>query len=233
MRLLVSVRSVAEAETALIAGADLIDVKEPAHGSLGRADDDTIAGVLDVVRQRRPVSAALGELAQQEALPSMHGLRFVKWGLADCADTRWEPDLENSGRKLRQRDSQCEPVAVAYADWQRAAAPKPDQVVRFVINKGWQVLLLDTWKKDGATLFDWLPPASLHVLLEDCRASNVRVALAGSLGFDHLTIVRDLEPDWLAVRGAVCRRGQRANAIDPARVTRLAKTLHQVAIPAD
>ena len=37
-RLLVSVRSAAEAEIALHGGADLIDVKEPTRGSLGRAD---------------------------------------------------------------------------------------------------------------------------------------------------------------------------------------------------
>ncbi len=37
-RLLVSVRSAAEAEIALSAGADLIDVKEPSRGSLGAAD---------------------------------------------------------------------------------------------------------------------------------------------------------------------------------------------------
>jgi uncharacterized protein (UPF0264 family) len=233
MQLLVSVRSVAEAEIALHAGADLIDVKEPAHGSLGRADDDTIAGVLDVVRQRQPVSAALGELVQQNPLPSMHGLRFAKWGLAGCAGTPWERDLEAAGQKLRQRDSQCDPVAVAYADWQRAAAPQADQVVRFVINSGWQVLLFDTWKKDGATLFDWISPGSLRDLIERCRANHVRVALAGSLGFDQLSVVRDLEPNWLAVRGAVCRRGKRADAIDPARITRLANTLHQVAISAD
>src|SRR5262249_6225382 len=41
-RLLVSVRDVREAEAALAGGADLIDIKEPAHGPLGRADDAVI-----------------------------------------------------------------------------------------------------------------------------------------------------------------------------------------------
>ena len=49
-RLLVSVRSVEEAEAALAGGADLIDVKEPTRGSLGRADDAVIAAIL---RRRR------------------------------------------------------------------------------------------------------------------------------------------------------------------------------------
>ena len=45
-RLLVSVRSAAEAEAALLGGADVIDVKEPDRGPLGRADDAVIAAVV-------------------------------------------------------------------------------------------------------------------------------------------------------------------------------------------
>ena len=61
--LLVSVRSAAEACAALAGGAALIDVKEPAHGPLGRASDDVIRAVMDAVGGRCAVSAALGELA--------------------------------------------------------------------------------------------------------------------------------------------------------------------------
>ena len=60
--LLVSVRSVAEAEIALAGGAAIIDVKEPSRGALGRADDTIIADIVRSVAGRAPVSAALGEL---------------------------------------------------------------------------------------------------------------------------------------------------------------------------
>src|SRR5947209_8028398 len=43
--LLVSVRSAAEARAALDGGAALIDIKEPARGPLGRADDGVMAEV--------------------------------------------------------------------------------------------------------------------------------------------------------------------------------------------
>src|SRR5690242_18461623 len=65
MKLLVSVRSAAEAQAALTGGASLIDVKEPARGSLGRADAATLTDVLRMVAGRRPVSAALGELPKE------------------------------------------------------------------------------------------------------------------------------------------------------------------------
>src|SRR5262249_54204912 len=66
-RLLVSVRSAAEAVSALDGGADIIDIKEPERGSLGRADNATMTAILDAVSGRKPVSAACGELL--EALP--------------------------------------------------------------------------------------------------------------------------------------------------------------------
>ncbi len=62
--LLVSVRDAAEAAASLAGGADLIDVKEPARGPLGRADAATIAAVVQAVGGRVPVSAALGELRE-------------------------------------------------------------------------------------------------------------------------------------------------------------------------
>ena len=63
-RLLVSVRDAAEAEAALAGGADLIDVKEPSRGPLGRADAGVIRYVVKAVGGRAPVSAALGELKE-------------------------------------------------------------------------------------------------------------------------------------------------------------------------
>ena len=97
-RLLVSVRSAAEAEAALTGGAGLIDVKEPAHGALGRADEAIIADVVGVVAGRAPVSAALGELRDnpQAKLPAcLSSLAFVKCGLAACAtEDGWRSELD-------------------------------------------------------------------------------------------------------------------------------------------
>src|SRR4051812_30438336 len=107
--LLVSVRSAAEAEAALAGGADLIDVKEPARGPLGRADDAVIDAVVASVAGRRPVSAALGELAERGG-PLPAGCRYVKWGLAGLT-REWREDLEAA-----QRSSGGRGVIVGYAD---------------------------------------------------------------------------------------------------------------------
>src|SRR5437879_5820555 len=99
--LLVSVRSVAEAEAALLGGADLIDVKEPERGALGRAKGATIAAVLRRISRRRPVSAALGELADFSCPYPGAGLAYVKSGLAGCLGRAgWQRELLANAERL-------------------------------------------------------------------------------------------------------------------------------------
>jgi uncharacterized protein (UPF0264 family) len=247
--LLVSVRSAEEAEAALAGGAHIIDVKEPDHGSLGRADDASIAAVLDHVAGRRPVSAALGELAEEERSEDievrseeeirnpnleirdnlLNKLAFVKWGLAGCGSVPgWQ------GRLARELSRSGKPqlVVCAYADWQCARAPAIDEVVAFACKKRGNVLLIDTHckergtlSKDRSTLLDWLPVNEVTAICKRCHEAGVRVALAGSLGVPEVEQLRDAEPDWFAVRGAVCEEHDRRAAIDEAKVRRLVQLL--------
>jgi uncharacterized protein (UPF0264 family) len=229
-RLLVSVRSASEAESAVRGGASLIDVKEPAHGSLGRASKNTIADVFRTVAGRRPVSAALGELVEAHfgevpVLPA--SLAFVKWGLAHVhrRQSDWQDDLRAAIRHLTESQPSCRAVAVAYADWRRAEAPPPEDVCSFAIEHATGAFLLDTWEKDGSTLLDWLTPSEIAHLMTRCRDANVPIALAGSLGLSEIDMLLPLRPDWFAVRGAVCQGKQRESTIDEAKVRQLAETL--------
>jgi hypothetical protein len=120
-------------------------------------------------------------------------------------------------------------VAVAYADWQRAEAPSPDAVCAFAGEHRWDALLLDTWCKDGSTLLDWLSLRAIEALCRRCRAAGVQVALAGSLGPVQFAALRLVEPDWFAVRGAVCHRGVRIDAVDASAVRRLVGLLGPLA----
>ncbi|HTU93462.1 MAG TPA: (5-formylfuran-3-yl)methyl phosphate synthase [Gemmataceae bacterium] len=221
-QLLVSVRSAMEAEAALRGGAALIDVKEPAHGSLGRASDGVIADVLRVVAGRRPVSAALGEVMESGKLPSPSiQLDYIKWGLAGSANG-WQHSLSGAMRLLVEQLPSCSAVAVAYADWQRAEAPTPEEVCSFAIEKAMTAFLIDTWNKDGSTLLDWLPLPAIERLRESCRSAGVPMALAGSLGLTEIHTLLPLRPDWFAVRGAVCQGRQRGATIDEGKLRQLA-----------
>jgi uncharacterized protein (UPF0264 family) len=230
--LLVSVRSAAEAEIALAGGAALIDVKEPSRGALGRADDAVVAEIVRLVAERRPVSAALGELADGGTLPEYPGLQFVKWGLAGCRSADWCADLLH---RLEQPRPQT--VIVAYADWECAQAPPLEDVVAFACNRPGNVLLIDTHCKEPVklslrrrpTVLDWVEIDDVIEICGRCRTAGVRVAVAGSLGPAEFETLLPARPDWFAVRGAVCADGDRGGAIQLDRVRALVMMLASAA----
>ena len=73
MRLLVSVRSIAEARLARDGGADFIDLKEPRDGALGGLPAPTISAIVEALDDdarahgtaRLPISATIGDLPVQ------------------------------------------------------------------------------------------------------------------------------------------------------------------------
>ena len=229
-QLLVSVRSAAEALAALEGGAALIDVKEPARGSLGRADEDIIRAVVQAVGRSRPVSAALGEWIDEAGEIPDIDLTYIKWGLAGCGrKPAWRREM--AGLLEKQRRPQC--VLVAYADWECAEAPAVDDVFALAVKHPGSVILLDTHCKDASnilgkkrpTLLDWLPIAWVEDLCERARESHVKIALAGSLGIPEIHALRGARPDWFAVRGAVCDDGDRRAGVQIDKVRQLVAML--------
>jgi len=201
--LLVSVRSAREAREALAGGANLIDVKEPSAGPLGRAQQQVIDEVVAAVGGRVSVSAALGELAEWKAEPPPTGIQFVKWGLANLAG-----NVRAAVQTLIGWEGAGRPVLVAYADFHRANSPPPDILVMLACQLRFSAFLFDTAVKDGSTLLDWIEPVVLTRMRSDLAIAGVRVALAGSLGASEITALALLAPDWFAVRGAACDGGR-------------------------
>ena len=70
--LLVSVRDVTEAAGVLSAGVDLVDVKEPAAGSLGAAAAGVWKQVVELVGGAMPVSLALVHLSPEGGFRAEH-----------------------------------------------------------------------------------------------------------------------------------------------------------------
>jgi uncharacterized protein (UPF0264 family) len=150
-RLLVSVRSAQEAETALAGGCDILDVKEPSRGPLGMADRSVIAAVSQVAtRSGALCSAACGEavdfLAAQASTNCDSGfespispIEFFKLGSAQLTENaNWQNDWKTAYRLAAKQfassaehspSSRSKAVAVVYADWQRAAVPSPHAIL--------------------------------------------------------------------------------------------------------
>jgi uncharacterized protein (UPF0264 family) len=233
--LLVSVRNAEEAAAALEGGAALIDVKEPRQGPLGRASERVIAEVLSCVGSQRPVSAALGELAEIESVPEVSGLTYVKCGLANLNHSkRWQRRVLKLRERLARQSRAPQLVSVAYVDWKNASAPPWFDVAQFALRRPGEVLLLDTFDKkrrSGSilrkpqTLLDWLTVDEVRRLCQRCHEAGVHIALAGSLRVQQILQILDCQPTWFALRGAVCEANKRDGDVHVLKVLDLAELL--------
>jgi uncharacterized protein (UPF0264 family) len=228
-QLLVSVRSRREACAALAAGVDLIDIKDPERGSLGRADDEVIAQVVAAVNRQVPVSVALGELSTDWTQPSLPCrsaplVDFAKIGLAGCGrHPRWPSRLRSA---LELLPDGCGRVAVAYVDWRDADAPCPEAVIELAPHLDCKAILFDTYNKTNGDLFHHVPGARLSCWIEQARTSGRLIVLAGSLTLGNIDRVLTRHPDYVAVRGAVCR-GSRRGALDSVLLDQLVETVRR------
>jgi uncharacterized protein (UPF0264 family) len=227
MKLLVSVVDVGEARAAAAAGADIVDVKNPAEGSLGAPSPAVIAGVRAAVPRELPVSAAIGDMPNLPGTAALaalgaarSGATFVKVGLWGVST---EADAVDLLRAVRDAVPGAVVVAAAYADARRVAPTPlaPELLPRVARAAGVGACLLDTAVKDGRGLLEWLSPDALASLVADAHAGGLQVALAGALHAEDLPAVRDTGADIAGVRSAACGDGRRSAPLDAARVRAL------------
>jgi uncharacterized protein (UPF0264 family) len=228
MKLLVSVVDAGEARAAAAAGADIVDVKNPAEGSLGAPSPAVIAGVRAAVPADLPVSAAIGDMPNLPGTAALaafgaarSGATFVKVGLWGVAT---EPDAVALLRAVRDGVAAvpgAEVVAAAYADAARAPGLAPELLAGVAEAAGVGICLLDTAVKDGRGLLEWLSPDALASLVAEAHAAGLQMALAGALRAEDLAVIRETGADIAGVRSAACGDDRRTGALDVTRVRAL------------
>ena len=168
MRLLVSVTDAAEARVAVEAGVDIVDVKNPAEGSLGAPGPGVIEQVREVVPPERPVSAAIGDLPNLPGTAALAALGAASSGAAYVKVGLWgTPTTDGAVAVLRAVrdavDGGATVIAASYADAERVPGGPlpPGALVSAARRAGVAGCLLDTAVKDGRGLFEWLSPEDL------------------------------------------------------------------------
>ncbi|MCE9630259.1 MAG: (5-formylfuran-3-yl)methyl phosphate synthase [Planctomycetia bacterium] len=232
--LLVSVRSVDEAVEAVAGGAAIIDVKEPSRGPLGCADADVAAAIVAAVGPAGHCTLACGELASGVPMLAAHVDRVVrlaavtgaaprgmKAGPAGLTIDEWRAAFAALKSGL---PAGVEPVAVAYADWDRAAAPEPEALIAAAAAVGGLTLLIDTSDKAGPGLVKTCGLARLAEWVALAGSVGIRVALAGRLEPAELRLVAATGAAIVGVRSAACRGG-RMGRVDRGKVAALVGTL--------
>lgn len=216
--LLASVTSATEAELALDAGADIVDLKNPAAGALGALPAETIRDIVGRVAGRRTLSATVGDLPMEAALVDAAvarmaglGVDIVKVGIFGGGDC--DGCLAALGRHAQ---AGVRLVAVLFAD------QHPDfGLVERARMLGLTGIMLDTADKKGGGLRRHLSQSQLAEFVTRAHAAELLCGLAGSLGAADIPALLPLRPDYLGFRGALCRAG-RTTALDPVLVREIA-----------
>jgi uncharacterized protein (UPF0264 family) len=231
VQLLVSVRDAGEATAALTGGAQVVDAKDPAHGALGAVSPHALARIAAVIPEEIPLSVALGDaLAPPTAFQAARaavrvGARFVKLGFlgvhgADGITASIEAAVDGTAGCARV-------VAAAYADWECAGAPSPEELLELAAGAGAHVVLLDTAAKAGRRLFELMSADDVGAWVDAAHAHGLLAALAGSLDASGVAQADDLGADVAGVRGAACAGG-REGRVTAARVRELARIVAAV-----
>jgi dihydroneopterin aldolase len=208
---LASVRDEAEAEIALLAHADIIDLKDPAQGALGAVGAETVRRVVNFVAGREPISATIGDLpmhpeALQDAVTERAacGVDYVKFGLFAGGDPL------GCFAALRPVAERVRLIVVLFADM----LPGFD-AISTAAKMGAAGIMLDTADKRAGSLTTHLDASHIARFVTYAKAQGLMTGLAGSLRAADVPRLLTLEPDLLGFRGALCR-GSRNATLDEA-----------------
>jgi (5-formylfuran-3-yl)methyl phosphate synthase len=212
--MLASVADVIETEIALVEGADIIDLKDPAQGPLGALPLEVVREIVAAVGGRRLLSAVAGNLDMVPALLvdavaslAETGVDYVKIGFLPSA---------NAGAciaALHPLAGRTRLVGVLFADLDPDLALLP----RFAA-AGFAGVMLDTATKGKGRLLDYSDIPALKTFIEACRRSRLAAGLAGSLEPPDVARLLPLEPAFLGFRGALTATQDRSSRLDGDRV---------------
>lgn len=227
--MLASVTGPDEAEIALAGGADVIDLKDPARGALGRVEPAVVRATIAAMAGRRPVSAVAGDLPMQpdpvrDAVAEMAetGADYVKMGIFPGGDPA------GCVRAVAPLADRARLIAVFFAD------DDPDlSLLRNLAEARFAGAMLDTRDKKAGRLLDHMDLIRLRHFVAGCRGAGLIAGLAGSLEPPDIPRLLVLSPDLLGFRGALCGEAGRAGAIDPASVRAVRALIPSQDAPAD
>jgi (5-formylfuran-3-yl)methyl phosphate synthase len=203
--MLASVNSLEEAKLVMAENVDIIDLKDPALGSLGKLDFDLAKEIIKVINGKRPVSATIGDLPMQpelifNAVKSMAetGVNYIKIGLSP------DGNQEHVIKKLAPLTSNINLIAVLFAD------TNPDfYIINKLIAAGFKGIMLDTQDKTKGSLTEIMAGNEIEHFVNLVKATDTICGLAGSLRLEDIPLLLPYQPDYLGFRGALCDHNDR------------------------
>jgi uncharacterized protein (UPF0264 family) len=221
LKLLISIKNVEEALIVNDSKFDILDIKNPAEGSLGV----NFPGVIKEIKEKSPnrvISAAGGDLPGLPGLSSQitFGLAnlkpdYIKLGFYNFNELETAVKIINEAKKsIKLSAAPVKLIAAAYGDYKDIGSFNPFLLNELAFKTKLDGIMIDTINKNGKNLFDFLNPAELKEFCQKAERAEVFSALAGSLRFDHIDLLNEINPDIIGFRGAVCKNNDRSSKIN-------------------
>lgn len=216
VKLLVSPKTVEEAKVVVKhEEVDFIDCKNPSEGSLGANFPWIIKQMKNLIKfnSSQLLSATIGDFPNLPGSASLAALGAAVAGADIIKIGLKGPTTENECiflmnkvvKAVKDYNKNIKIVAAGYADKIRMES-SPDFLTLPVIaaKSGADIVILDTYIKDGKGLFDFLNVEQLKLFKEKAKDFNLEVALAGNLRKESLSKIKEIWPDIIGVRSLVC-----------------------------
>ena len=213
--MLASVTNIDEALMVLNAGANIVDLKDPAKGALGALDSAQVRKIRTKIGPQPVLSATIGDLpmAPDTILGAVNemastGVDYVKIGFFPGGD--WMGAI-NALAEPAQAGIRL--VAVFFGDTEINI-----EWVAHLANAGFSGAMIDTQDKNSGSLTAVCSKATLESFVNAVQTHQLLCGLAGSLKKNDIPQLLELAPDYLGFRSALCVRNQRTKSLDETEV---------------
>jgi len=225
VKLLVSPKNLEEAKVVVKhEEVDYIDCKNSSEGSLGANFPWIIKQMKNLIQfsGSQLLSATIGDFPNLPGSASLAALGAAVAGADIIKIGLKGPTTENESiylmekvvKAVKEYNRNIKVVVAGYADRIRMES-SPDFLSLPVIasKSGADIVMLDTYIKDGKGLFDFLNIDQLKLFKDKAKELKLEVALAGNLRKESLPKIREIWPDIIGVRSLVCEGYDRNNGM--------------------
>lgn len=220
-KILASVKNLNETKALIHTKVDIIDLKDPSNGALGRLNITNINKILDFAYPYKITSSTIGDLPNDLTLIrnnvdeiSNTNINFIKIGVYDKSYIKTLCNIK-SKKKL---------IAVFFAD---RFIPNKDEIYSLKLS-GFSGVMIDTAKKDNGNIFSYIPINTIKKFLEISKSFNLVTGIAGSINENHLDDVIYLNPNYMGFRGAFCENKIRHSSISLKKVNYIIEKVNQI-----
>lgn len=222
--MLASVTSIKEARLVLNAGVDIIDLKNPELGALGALDTNTVSEIVESISRASLTSATVGDIepndpALYELIISMAntGVDYVKVGLFGNHANECFIEVLNQAAKKNIKI-----IVVLFAE-NYSSLVSLDNLMR----SGISGVMLDTKNKSDKNLLSLLSRQELDEFVRLAKSHDLVTGLAGSLRYEDISSLLDIEADYLGFRGALCSENDRVKSIVTKNISKIRNAITQ------